>query len=62
MPGCYNQDNWSNESVVGQLPAGKDVITEAEDTAGIRQQATTGEYTANGEDLLLKQPHSLRPV
>jgi hypothetical protein len=30
VPRCYKQDNWSNELVVGQSPASKDVNTEAE--------------------------------
>jgi hypothetical protein len=47
MPRCYKQDNWSNELVVGQLPASKNVSTEAEDTFGICHQATTGEDTAD---------------
>jgi hypothetical protein len=34
---------WSSELVVGQLPAGKNVSTEAEDIVEIRDQATTGE-------------------
>jgi hypothetical protein len=32
---------------VRQSPAGKNVSTEAEDIAGIRHQATTGEDIAN---------------
>jgi hypothetical protein len=35
----------ANELAVGQLPAGKNVSTEAEDIVGIRRQATTGEDT-----------------
>jgi hypothetical protein len=30
----------------------ENVTTEVEDTVGIRQQLTTGEDTANGEDLI----------
>jgi hypothetical protein len=52
MPKCYKQDSWSNESIVGQSPAGKNVSTEAEDIVGIRHQAATGEDTADREDLL----------
>jgi hypothetical protein len=33
--------------VVGQLPAGKNVSTEAEDIVEIHDQATTGEDTAD---------------
>jgi hypothetical protein len=43
-------DNWSNESV-RESPAGKGVSTDAEDIVEIRHQATTGEDTANCEDL-----------
>jgi hypothetical protein len=43
-------DNWSNELVVGQSPAGKNVSTEAEDIVGIRHQATTGEDIADWKD------------
>jgi hypothetical protein len=39
-------DNWSNELGVRQMPAGKNMSTEAEDIVGIRHQATTGEDTA----------------
>jgi hypothetical protein len=35
-------DSWSNELVVRQSPAGKNVSKEAEGTVGIRPQATTG--------------------
>jgi hypothetical protein len=37
---------------VGQSPAGKNVSTEAEDSVEIRHQATTGEDTADREDLV----------
>jgi hypothetical protein len=37
----------SNELVVRQSPARKNVSTEAEDIVGIRQKATTGEDMAN---------------
>jgi hypothetical protein len=47
VPRCYKQDNWSNEYVVGQSSAGKNLSTEAEDIVGIRRQATTGEDTAD---------------
>jgi hypothetical protein len=30
VPRCYKQDNWSNELVVGQSPASKDVNMEAQ--------------------------------
>jgi hypothetical protein len=36
-----------NELAVRQSPAGKKVITVAEDIVGIRRQATTGEDTAD---------------
>jgi hypothetical protein len=51
VPRCYKQDSWSNELIVGQSPAGKNVSTEAEDIVGIRQQATTGKDTVEGGDL-----------
>jgi hypothetical protein len=51
VPRCYKQDRWSNELVVGRLPDCKNVSTEAEDIVGIRHQATTGEDTADWEDL-----------
>jgi hypothetical protein len=34
-------NSWSNELVVRQSPASKDVSVEAENTGGIRYQATT---------------------
>jgi hypothetical protein len=37
---------------VGQLPAGKNMSTEAEEVFGIRHQAMTGEDTADWEDLV----------
>jgi hypothetical protein len=43
VPRCYKQDSWSNELVVRQSPAGKNVSMEAEDVVGIHPQATTGE-------------------
>jgi hypothetical protein len=43
VPRCYKQDNWSNELVVGQSPAGKNVSTKAEDIVQVCHQATTGE-------------------
>jgi hypothetical protein len=45
VPICYKQDNWRNELIVGQSPAGKIVSSEAEDIVGFRHQATTGEDT-----------------
>jgi hypothetical protein len=36
-PRCYKQDSWGNESVVRQLPAGKNMSTEAEDIVGIHR-------------------------
>jgi hypothetical protein len=56
MPRSYKQDShsesvtvdsWSNESVVRQPPAGKNVSTEAEDIVGVSHQATTSENIAN---------------
>jgi hypothetical protein len=49
---CYKQDTWNNELVVRQSPAGKDVSMEAEDIVGICYQGTTGEDTADWEDLV----------
>jgi hypothetical protein len=46
MPRYFKQDNWSNELVVGQSPAGNNLSTEAEDIVGIHHQATTDEDTA----------------
>jgi hypothetical protein len=40
-------DSWSNELVVRQSPAGKNVSTEAEDIVGIRRKATTCGDIAN---------------
>jgi hypothetical protein len=37
------QDGWSNELLMRQSPAGKNVSTEAEDIVEIRHQATAGE-------------------
>jgi hypothetical protein len=37
---------------MGQSPAGKNLSTEAEDTVGICRLATTGEDTANWDDLV----------
>jgi hypothetical protein len=37
---------------VGRLPAGKNVSTEAEDIVGIRHQPTTGEDTADSEEIV----------
>jgi hypothetical protein len=44
---CCKQDNWSNQFVEGQSPAGKNGRTEAEDIVGIRHQATTGKDIAD---------------
>jgi hypothetical protein len=52
VPMCYKQDNWSNELIVGQSPASKNASTEAEEIVAIRHQATTGEDTAELEDLV----------
>jgi hypothetical protein len=52
MLSCYKQNSWNSELVVGQLPASKEVSTEAEAIVGIRHQATTGEGTADWEDLV----------
>jgi hypothetical protein len=46
VPRC-NHDNCSNELVVGQSPAGKNVSTEVENIIGIRYQTTTGEDTVD---------------
>jgi hypothetical protein len=43
---CYNQDSWSNELVVRQMPTGKSVRMAAEDILGIHHRVTTGEYIA----------------
>jgi hypothetical protein len=45
-------DSWSNELVVRQSPAGKNVSTEAEDSGDTRHQATTGEDIENREDFI----------
>jgi hypothetical protein len=45
-------NSWSNELVVRQSPAGKNVSTKAEDITEICHQATTGEVTAGREDLV----------
>jgi hypothetical protein len=37
---------------MGQSPAGKNVSTETEDIGGIHNQATTGEDTADWDDLV----------
>jgi hypothetical protein len=44
---CYKQDSWNNELVVGQLPTGKNVNREAEDTVGsvTRQQLVKTQQT-----------------
>jgi hypothetical protein len=48
----YKQNSWSNELVVGQSPASKNVSTEVEGIVGIRHQATNSEDTADYEDLV----------
>jgi hypothetical protein len=47
VPGYYKQENWSNELVLGQSPASKNVNMGAEDIVRIRYQATTGENAAD---------------
>jgi hypothetical protein len=47
VPRCHEQNSCSNELVVGQLPAVKNVSTEAEDTVEVRHQATAGEDIAD---------------
>jgi hypothetical protein len=51
VPTCYKQDSWGSESVVRQLPVGKNVSMVAEDIVEIRHQATTCEETADWKDL-----------
>jgi hypothetical protein len=46
VPRCYKQDSWSNELVVRQSSAGKNVSKEVEYIVEIRHQATTDEDTA----------------
>jgi hypothetical protein len=41
------QDNWTNDLIVGQSPAGKKVSRLAEDIVEIRHQTTTDEGTAD---------------
>jgi hypothetical protein len=43
----YKHDSWSNQLVVRQSPASKNMSTEAEDICGICQQAMTGVDIAN---------------
>jgi hypothetical protein len=52
-PPAWEFVSWSNELVVGQSPADKNLSTEAEDIVGIRHKATTGEHTADGKVLVL---------
>jgi hypothetical protein len=52
VPRYYKQDNWSDELVVGQSPAYKNVSTEAENIVRIRHQAMTDEETTDLEDLV----------
>jgi hypothetical protein len=52
VPRYYKQDNWSNELVVGPYHTGKNLSTEAEDIVWNCHQATTGEDTADREDLV----------
>jgi hypothetical protein len=49
-----NRKSQSNSDalVAGQSPGGKYISTEAEDIVGIRHQATSGEDTADWEDLV----------
>jgi hypothetical protein len=47
VPRCHEQISWSNELVVRQSTAGKNVSSEAEDIVGIRHQGTTSEDTAD---------------
>jgi hypothetical protein len=47
VPRCYKQGSWSNDLVVRQSSAGKNLTVEAEDIVGIRHQPTTGEDIAN---------------
>jgi hypothetical protein len=51
--GCYKQDKSRIWLAVGQLPTVKNVSKEAEVIVGIRHQVTTGEATADWEDLEL---------
>jgi hypothetical protein len=44
---CYEEYSWSNELVVGQLPATKNVSNEAEDIVRICPQATNGKDIAD---------------
>jgi hypothetical protein len=46
-PSAWKLVTWSSELVVGQLAAGKNISTEAEDIVGIRYEPTTGEDTAD---------------
>jgi hypothetical protein len=52
VPRCYKQGKWRNELFMRQSPAGKNMSLEAEDIVEIRHQATTGEDTADWEDLV----------
>jgi hypothetical protein len=47
LPRCYKQDNWSNDLVAGQSPAGKNVSWEAEDIVEVRHQSTNVENTSD---------------
>jgi hypothetical protein len=47
VPRCYKEENWSNELVVGQSQAGKNMSTEVEDIVVIRHQATASEDIVN---------------
>jgi hypothetical protein len=44
---CYELVSWSNDLVVTQSSAGKNVSMEAEDIVEIRHQATTDENIAD---------------
>jgi hypothetical protein len=51
VPRCYKKDSWSNDLIVSQSSAGKNVTTVAENIVEIRHQATTGEDTEDWEEL-----------
>jgi hypothetical protein len=51
-PRCFKQGSWSNELVVRQSSAGKNVTAEAEVIVGIRHQPTTGVEVAKWEDFM----------
>jgi hypothetical protein len=47
VPRCYKHDNCSNELVVGESPARKNVSMEEEGIVEIHHKATTTEDTAD---------------